>query len=255
MGISASHATELRLWQWRAETPTPDPPLKVTFLTWCGWDTTICGEHSSADFWPHCEAGRGNLHPGVTQWLLAGEISAQGTEMEKMRGTTGNQRQEKQLHTCLHFLVFFNPSYFANCSQQHHFPTALSDILGCCTNTRGVCTTSSPRHPSQTGNARPCIQPQALHNGVNDFYWLTEFLSAPSQDVKVVKPQGLMMCREKNKPSLGQEENLPEVLLNSNRNKSHCSISLGQTRCKSPQSAVVLTHQFLGKCFFDLVND
>lgn len=71
----------------------------------------------------------------------------------------------------------------------------------------------------------------------------------------MVKPQALM-CREKNKPSLGQEENLPEVLLNSNKSKSHCSINLGQTRYKAPQSAVVLTHQILGKCFFFyLVND
>lgn len=77
------------------ETPTPDPLLKVTFSTWCGWDTTICGKHSSADFWLHYKAGRGNEHPGLTQSLLAGEISTQGTEMEKMRGTT-ETRQEIQ---------------------------------------------------------------------------------------------------------------------------------------------------------------
>lgn len=49
----------------------------------------------------------------------------------------------------------------------------------------------------------------------------TEFLSAPSQDTKVVRAQGLMVYREKNKPNLGQEENLPEFLLNSNKGKTH----------------------------------
>lgn len=122
MGISASHATEFRLWHWRAETPTPDPPLKVTFSTWCGWDTTICGEHSSADFWLHCKAGRGNLHPGVTQWLLAGEISAQGTEMRRWEAPQENGDRRNNLTPVCISLSSFNPSYFANCSQQHPSP-------------------------------------------------------------------------------------------------------------------------------------
>lgn len=86
MGISASHASDSRA-DTAVHGETPAPPLKMTFSTRVG--ETQPSVESTHLLTPDFTAKRGNLHPGVTQWLLAGEISAQGTEMEKMRGTTG----------------------------------------------------------------------------------------------------------------------------------------------------------------------
>lgn len=91
--------------------------------------------------------------------------------------------------------------------------------------------------------------PDPAHD-VRHFYWLTELLSAPSWDVNVVKPQGLTMGREKNKPSLGQEEFLPEVLLNSNKSKSHWNINMIKTGANPLSLQLFWLTNFLVNVFF-----
>lgn len=226
MGISAptllnlDHDTDVH---W--ETPTPDPPLKVPFPTWCGWDTTICGKPSSADSWLHCKAGRGTLHPGVTQWLPVGKSLLKGQRWRRWEAPQTPETGEATCDTlCLSPAWFPYPLQpFSLCTLLTAAPLSYTIFLkhqgifwdvaqrpeGSVPKA-GWCTNSNPRSITNW-------ECQTLHSDEDEFYWLTGFLSAPSQDVKVVKPQGLVMCREKNNPSLGQGENLPEVLLNSNK--------------------------------------
>lgn len=148
MGISASHATEFRLWHWCASRDShPWPSFKgyIFNVVWLRhnhlWKALICWLLTSL------QSREGKWAPRADSvaacWGNLDSRDRDGEDERHHRNQTGDTMCETICLTpaciSLSSWTLLSLQTAPSTLLLNHFPKALSDILGCCTNTRGVC--------------------------------------------------------------------------------------------------------------------